>query len=252
MFRGKVTVSCARGKARAFLKNQRGINQMKRFAVAISVLALLLGSAPAFGQSATATGTGVGVANSKSKSTAVAISGQGGQGGGGGNSSLVVNNPANTTAATSSTSTIKQEVTGTSTIRNVPTAIAPSLAAAGLETCLGSISGGGSFVGTGFSFGSTIPDAGCAARLDARTLWAFGLKKAAIVRLCLQPEIYRSMVEVCDQYNPHSQPAWVPIAVAVAAPEYTGGAVEVVLRSGEHRMCGDYDVSRHRCRVWAR
>ena len=70
--------------------------------------------------------------------------------------------------------------------RIVPSIVAPGLAAAGLETCLGSVSGGGAFVGTGFSFGTTIPDPGCAARLDARTLWSMGLKKAAVARLCLK------------------------------------------------------------------
>ena len=60
------------------------------------------------------------------------------------------------------------------TVKNVPSIVAPGLAAAGLETCLGSVSGGGAFVGTGFSFGTTIPDPGCAARLDARTLVEHG------------------------------------------------------------------------------
>ena len=88
------------------------------------------------------------------------------------------------------------------TVKNVPSVVAPGLAAAGLETCLGSVSGGGAFVGTGFSFGTTIPDPGCAARLDARTLWSMGLKKAAVARLCLNPDINRAMPEVCVKYLP--------------------------------------------------
>ena len=56
--------------------------------------------------------------------------------------------------------------------------------------------------GPDFSFGTSIPDTGCAARLDARTLWSMGLKKAAVARLCLNDDIYRAMPEVCRQYLP--------------------------------------------------
>src|ERR1700746_3744595 len=130
----------------------------------------------------TATGTGVGVARSTSRSQA--ISGQGGS------------------AAIISNSTVPAD----QTVKNVPSVFAPGLAAAGLETCLGAISGGGAFLGTGLSFGSTIPDPGCAARLDARTLWSMGLKKAAVARLCLNPEIYRAMPDVCSIYLPQPAP----------------------------------------------
>jgi hypothetical protein len=213
---------------------------MKRVVIATVVATFCT---PAFAQSA----TGVGVATSRSTSAAqaVAISGQGGQGGSS-NSSLTVNNPANTT------STVNQNLntTGTSTIKNVPTVFSPGLAAAGLETCLGSVSAGVGVVGTGVSFGTTIPDAGCAARLDARTLWSMGLKKAAVARLCLNTDIYHSMPDVCSIYLPNPQSAGY--AVSSIEPEYVGGPVEVIVqRTGERRMCGDYDVNRHRCRVWA-
>jgi hypothetical protein len=162
---------------------------------------------------------------------------------------------------------VNSVASGTQTIKNVPTVFAPGLAAAGLETCLGSVSAGAGVVGTGATFGTTIPDPGCAARLDARTLWSFGLKKAAVARLCLTIDIYNSMPEVCSIYLPRPpqyqptgfwdgvQHAFQPQPVAVAtAPEsgYTGGPVEVIIhRTGEHRMCDDYDMGRHRCRVFA-
>lgn len=114
-------------------------------------------------------------------------------------------------------------------------------------------------MGWGASFGATIPDSGCAARLDARTLWSFGLKKAAIARLCLTPDILKSMPEVCAQYQP--QPDVASAAYASAPPvrlqesipqEYDGGPVEVVeRRTGALRLCRDYDVTRSRCRAWA-
>ena len=155
---------------------------MKRLLLAAIVA--MAASGPAWAQSSTTTGTGVG--NASSTSTSQAISGQGGIGIGVGAATII----------SSSTYPADQ------TVKNVPSVFAPGLAAAGLETCLGSVSGGGAFVGTGFSFGTTIPDPGCAARLDARTLWSMGLKKAAVARLCLNGDIYRAMPEVCDQYLP--------------------------------------------------
>jgi hypothetical protein len=157
------------------------------------------------------------------------------------------------------TSTINN--TGTTTVKNVPSVQAPGLAAAGLETCLGSVSGGGAFVGTGFSFGTTIPDPGCAARLDARTLWSFGLKKAAVARLCLNPDINKAMPVVCDQYLPQPAPGYpapppVPTryAQAKASEEQPDNIRDIWLvegTTGKNRLCNDYDVTQQRCRVWA-
>jgi hypothetical protein len=163
-----------------------------------------------------------------------------------------------------------QTINGTQTLKNVPTVFAPGLTAAGLETCLGSFSGGVGVVGTGVSFGSTIPDPGCAARLDARTLWSFGLRKAAVARLCLNGDIYKSMPDVCAYYGYHQQVVpqqvgfWdglfhpqaagqsVAVQTANAGPINDGGPVEVVVaRTGAHRLCNDYDAPKHRCRVWA-
>ena len=193
-------------------------------------------SGPAWAQSSTATGTGVGVG--KSTSTSQAISGQGGS------------------ATISSNSTVPAD----QTVKNVPSVFAPGLAAAGLETCLGSVSGGGAFLGTGLSFGTTIPDPGCAARLDARTLWSMGLKKAAVARLCLNSEIYRAMPEVCRVYLPQSAPVGYPApaqamsryAQATEEQLHTVGDIWLVQgATGKSRHCNDYDVTQQRCRVWA-
>jgi hypothetical protein len=51
-----------------------------------------------------------------------------------------------------------------------PGIVAPGLAAAGIETCLGSSSGGLSLMGGGFTFGSTKVDEGCTIRLLSRQL----------------------------------------------------------------------------------
>src|SRR5580704_4220634 len=194
---------------------------MKRLLLAAIVT--MAASAPAWAQSSTTTGTGVGIARSTSSSQA--ISGQGGTGVG------VGGNP-------SATITSNSTVPADQTVKNVPSVVAPGLAAAGLETCLGSVSGGGAVVGTGFSFGSSIPDPSCAARLDARTLWSFGLKKAAVARLCLNSDIYRAMPDVCAIYLPQaperpiSAPASLAYASAVATtpdePPYAGGPILLV------------------------
>jgi len=216
---------------------------MKRLLSAAIVA--MAASAPAWAQSSTATGKGVGVARSTSSSQA--ISGQGGTGIG------VGGNPSATLISNSS-------APADQTVKNVPSVFAPGLAAAGLETCLGSVSGGGAVVGTGFSFGTTVPDPGCAARLDARTLWSMGLKKAAVARLCLNSDIYRAMPEICVQYLPASAPGSraPPVNTSYAQAEaseeqpYTGGDIWLVEgATGKNRLCKDYDVTQQLCRVWA-
>src|SRR3954469_10548259 len=210
---------------------------MKRLLLA--AIGAMAATTPAWAQSSAATGTGVCVAGSTS--TSQAISGQGGVG----------------IAAITSNSSVPDK----QTIKNVPSVFAPGLSAAGLETCLGSVSAGGAFVGTGISFGTTVPDPACAARLDARTLWSMGLKKAAVARLCLNGDIYRAMPEVCVKYlprapaNPTPLPAATRTAQAEAADEqpYTGGDIWLVEgATGKTRLCKDYDVAQQSCRVWAR
>jgi hypothetical protein len=75
----------------------------------------------------------------------------------------------------------------------VPTVVAPGLAAAGMETCLGSASGGVSLMGLGLTFGRTTPDEGCAIRLYARQLHAFGFPKAAMALMCQDLRVARAM-----------------------------------------------------------
>src|ERR1700712_2706234 len=190
----------------------------------LAAIVVMAASGPASAQSST--GSGVGIARSTSSSQA--ILGQGG-------SAKIISNSS---------------VPADQTVRNVPSVFAPGLAAAGLETCLGSVSGGGAIIGTGFSFGSSIPDPSCAARLDARTLWSFGLKKAAVARLCLNSDIYRAMPDVCAIYLPQARPISAPASLAYASavatapdePPYAGGPILLVDgETGKKRLCNDYD-----------
>lgn len=221
---------------------------MKQYLMAASAVILL--SSPCLAQQATATGTGVGVSRSTSRSNAVAVSGQGGQGG-----SVIINpSPATQTVSTHVDGRTEQVISGTTTVKNAPAIVAPGLAAAGLETCLGAASGGLSFVGTGITFGTSTPDPGCNARLSARTLWSMGLRKAAVARLCLDADIYRSMPEVCVLYLPVA----ASVGVAPTAPLFTSegyymqssaGATEVIMRkTGEHKMCSNFDTATQRCK----
>ena len=66
--------------------------------------------------------------------------------------------------------------------------VAPSLAAAGIESCLGSTSVGGAGGGVGITIASTVTDRGCNLRLFSRTLYNLGHRKAATQILCNDPD----------------------------------------------------------------
>jgi len=86
-----------------------------------------------------------------------------------------------------------------------PNVVAPGLAAAGVETCLGSASAGLSLMGGGFTFGSTKVDEGCTLRLLARQLFAFGFRQAAVALMCQDPHVYVAMDEVGTPCPPPRQ-----------------------------------------------
>jgi hypothetical protein len=106
----------------------------------------------------------------------------------GATSSIDISNPANTTTHLITT----------------PTVVPPGLAAAGVETCLGSASGGLSVMGGGLTFGSTKVDEGCTIRLLARQLYAFGFQKAAVALMCQEQRV---AIAMDDAGSPCPQPA---------------------------------------------
>jgi len=227
---------------------------------------------PAGNSNATATATGVGIANSSSQAGAVAISGQGGQGGqggAGGHASSRSNASGGTALAAGGNVNIAgtpavttQNIHQSGGVSSVPAVFAPGLSAAGIESCLGSVSMGASWLGTGLTGGGSIPDESCSARLDARTLWSFGLRRAALARVCLQPNIYRSMPEVCAVYLPVQtsygvvpvavRPQEAPVVRALAsAGDYTGGSIMLVDgKTGKEHLCNNYAASRQKCLQW--
>jgi len=231
--------------------------------LALSATPALAGGLPQQGSN---TAIGVGAAKSISASQATAISGQGGQGGKGGTGvgvgvgtggsavgGAVIINPG--PASTTSTSTIDN--VGHSSVSTVPSVFAPGLAAAGIESCLGSVSGGGSWLGTGITLGGSIPDRDCSARLDSRTLWSMGLKKAAVARICQTTEVYNSMPEVCGQYMPRPAPVYAPTALpatyaSVQTASLPSGTLMLIEgATGKERPCSNYDEGHQKCRHWA-
>jgi hypothetical protein len=85
-------------------------------------------------------------------------------------------------------------------------------------------------------------------------MWSMGLKKAAVARLCLMSDIYRSMPEVCVLYLPQPPSGYIsPVALAPASDmTYSGGPILLVEGStGKNRLCNDYDEAHQRCRKWA-
>src|SRR6516164_7986700 len=156
--------------------------------VLYSTAILVVLSTPTYAQQAIGIGQAKSTSISASKATAVGVGGTavgvGGTavGGGVGNTGTVNANPSSTVTIGGSPASTAQTITtqGKTSVSTVPSVVAPGFAAAGIESCLGSVSGGGSWLGTGVTLGGSIPDKDCSARLDARTLWAFGLKKAAI------------------------------------------------------------------------
>lgn len=105
---------------------------------------------------------------------------------------------AQTTSGASSAVTISNPASTDSKARLItpPTVVAPGLAAAGMETCLGSATGGVSVMGAGLTFGRTTPDEGCSIRLAARQLFAFGFQKAALALMCQDPRVAEAMAVV--------------------------------------------------------
>src|SRR5580658_7141038 len=81
----------------------------------------------------------------------------------------------------------------TTRLITTPTVAAPGLAAAGIETCLGSAAGGLSLMGGGLTFGSTKVDQGCTIRLLSRQLYAFGFHKAALALMCQDEHVALAM-----------------------------------------------------------
>ncbi len=123
----------------------------------------------------------------------------------GNSQSVTFTTPANTTSAQTIAATEATTSTGSlstdNTIRNVPNVNAPALTSSN-DTCMGSISAGAGFVGTGISFGTTWTDKNCLMLKNSRELWNMGMRGAAMARMCMD-KLNRDALEmtgfVCPQ-----------------------------------------------------
>jgi hypothetical protein len=126
---------------------------------------------------------------------------------------------------------INNPSSSTTRLITTPTIAAPGLAAAGVETCLGSSAGGLSLMGGGFTFGSTRVDDGCTIRLLSRQLYAFGFQKAAVALMCEDDHVAIAMAEVGSPCP--ARPVEVSNAAAQPAQTYFDQATTGSLRQSD-------------------
>ena len=126
--------------------------------------------------------------------------------------------------------------------RQAPAAVAPGLAAAGIEACLGSVSMGGSGAGFGLSFGTTKLDPGCNIRLYSRTLYAMGYRKAATQMLCYDADVAAALATqgIRCQVGPLAAPDTAVLAERMPAQRYVSEAAAPPAR----KKCMRYDIFR--------
>ena len=114
--------------------------------------------------------------------------------------------------------------------RNTPSVSPPGLAAAGIESCLGSTSGGISGSGFGISVGGSYTDKPCNLRLYARTLYAMGHRVAATQILCNDPDVAQALaVEGVQCFSP------------VSGAQGSNGLTSASASPNVH-VCKNYDV----------
>ena len=78
-------------------------------------------------------------------------------------------------------------VSGTQTIKNVPSVNGPALTTSN-DTCMGSTSGSVNIAGVGIGGGSTWTDTNCKRLKNARELWNMGMKAASMALMCRDDE----------------------------------------------------------------
>jgi hypothetical protein len=122
----------------------------------------------------------------------------------GASSMVLINNPSTTTS--------------TNRLITAPPVGAPGLAAAGVETCLGSAAGGLSLMGGGITFGATKVDEGCTLRLLSRQLFAFGFQKAALALMCQDQHVAVAMDTAGSPCPARPVPVGEPLALMPANP----------------------------------
>lgn len=107
------------------------------------------------------------------------------------------------TSPDKTTADVNQNVSGTQTIRNVPSVSGPPLTTSN-DTCMGSTSGSANAPGIGLSFGTTWTDTNCKMLKNSREMWNMGMKAAAMALMCTDPA-NREALEITGYECPQSK-----------------------------------------------
>jgi hypothetical protein len=108
-------------------------------------------------------------------------------------------------------------------IRNTPSISAAALTSSN-DTCMGSVSGGGSGPGLGLSFGMTYKDDNCVMLKNSREMWNMGFKAAAVALMCTNPanmEALEMTGYVCPQTEAAKKRRTVAATSATNPSDYT-------------------------------
>lgn len=136
----------------------------------------------------------------------------------------------NTNATVSGGTYNETKVSGTQTLKNVPTVYAPNLITSN-DTCMGSSSIGAGGPGFGFSFGTSWTDANCIMLKNAREMYNMGMPDVAFARLCMD-ELNRDAIElsgrVCPQKAREDKQAAAEAAKNAPAPAVKTSSVQKV------------------------
>ena len=156
------------------------------FFFSIGASAMQLSTSCASCSAPASTGNASAGATSVSSPTSIAGSNSGAN-----NQTINFNQPGTTNSTVSSTvsgtTTTNTNVSGTETIKNVPSMAAPNLTTSN-DTCMGSAGVGGAVAGFGISLGKTYTDDNCITWKSGIGFWNQGLRATAIARECQDPK----------------------------------------------------------------
>jgi hypothetical protein len=108
-------------------------------------------------------------------------------------------------------------------VKSAPTVYVPGLTTGGIETCLGSWSAGGSFMGWGAAGGSTKEDVECNVRLTASVAWKMGDKDMAMAVMC-ESDVWRKAAarqktDPCKQFDNTAEAPIPAVPQALTSPQ---------------------------------
>lgn len=174
------------------------------------------------GSNANNAGIGNSRSNSDSNSNSGAVAGSQSNTNVGVGTSVGTSSQQNVTFVSPDKQRIETNISGTQTIKNVPSVTGPNLTTSN-DTCMGSTSGSINGPGFGIGLGSTWTDDNCVMLKNSRELWNMGMKAASMALMCTDART-RGALQVTGYECPNTldgRPIATPrsYSVAPAAPE---------------------------------